>query len=149
MTEHLTGFPVVIEQVVAWGEMDSFQHLNNVIYFRYFENARIEYMRRMDWFEYQKQTGIGPILAATQARFRRAVTYPDKLLVATRIIAMGKDRFTMDYRIVSTSQNDVVTFGDGVVVTYHYPEGKKVLVPDELRHRIERIEGRQFDKGEE
>jgi acyl-CoA thioester hydrolase len=144
MHELVAGFPVVVEQYVAWGEMDSFQHLNNVVYFRYFENARIEYLQRMDWFEYQKSTGIGPILASTQARFRRAVTHPDKLLVATRISAMSEDRFTMDYRIVSTKLSEMVTHGEGVVVTYNYVENRKVPIPQELRRRIEQIEGKPF-----
>ena len=28
---------------VAWGEQDAFGHLNNVVYFRYFENVRMYY----------------------------------------------------------------------------------------------------------
>ena len=39
-------YPVVIEIPVAWGEMDAFQHLNNIVYFRYFESARIAYFER-------------------------------------------------------------------------------------------------------
>jgi acyl-CoA thioester hydrolase len=140
MQNHLAGFPIIIEQTVAWGEMDSFQHVNNVAYFRYFENARIEFLRRVDWFAFQEQTGVGPIMASTQARFRRAVTYPDQLLVGTRVSAMGEDRITMDYRIVSTKSGELVTIGEGVVVTYHYLEQRKVPIPEELRRRIERLE---------
>ncbi len=33
----LASFPVVFEQVVDWGDMDGFAHVNNVVYFRYFE----------------------------------------------------------------------------------------------------------------
>ena len=72
----LPGFPVVVEQAVVWGDMDSYRHVNNVVYFRYFENARLEYFRRLDWFALEEQTGVGPILAATQARFRKPLTYP-------------------------------------------------------------------------
>ena len=66
--ELLAGFPVVVEQAVAWGDMDSYQHVNNVVYFRYFENARLEYFRRLDWFEFEKETGVSPILASTRKR---------------------------------------------------------------------------------
>ena len=80
----LAGFPVIVEQNVIWGDMDAYQHVNNVVYFRYFENARLEYIRRLDWFAYEEATGIGPILAATQARFRRALTYPDTIAIGAR-----------------------------------------------------------------
>ena len=39
--KQLENYPVVIEIPVAWGDMDAFQHVNNVAYFRYFESARI------------------------------------------------------------------------------------------------------------
>ena len=61
----LAGFPVVVRQAVVWGEMDAYRHVNNVVYFRYFENARLEYFRRLGWFEFERETGVGPILAAT------------------------------------------------------------------------------------
>src|SRR5437868_8892011 len=93
----LAGFPVTVDLPVVWGEMDSYRHVNNVVYFRYFETARREYFRRLDWFGYEKETGIGPILAATQARYRKPLTYPDTTSVAARIAALDIDRFTMDY----------------------------------------------------
>src|ERR1051325_9255079 len=108
MTEAiLAGFPVVIELPVVWGEMDSYRHVNNVVYFRYFESARLEYFRRLDWFAYEKQTGVGPILAATQARFRRALTYPDTISVGARVSAIGDDRFTMEHLLVSHAHGAV------------------------------------------
>ena len=124
--ELLAGFPVVVVQPVVWGEMDAYQHVNNVVYFRYFENARLEYFRRLDWFEYERQTGIGPILQATQARFRRALAYPDTISVGARVVALAEDRFTLDHLIVSHRQGAAVTEGQGTVVTYHHAEGRKV-----------------------
>ena len=47
----LVGYPVVVELPVAWGEMDSYHHVNNVVYFRYLENARLEYFRRLPRFQ--------------------------------------------------------------------------------------------------
>ncbi len=44
----LKGFPVVVEITVAWGEMDALKHVNNVVYFRYFENARIAYFEKVE-----------------------------------------------------------------------------------------------------
>src|SRR5439155_24535834 len=136
----LAGFPVIVELPVVWGEMDSYRHVNNVVYFRYFESARLEYFRRLDWFEYEKETGIGPILAATQARYRRPLTYPDTISVGARVSALGADRCTMDYLLVSHRLEAVAAEGHGTIVTFHYLEGKKVPMPEELRRRIEQLE---------
>jgi acyl-CoA thioester hydrolase len=136
----LATYPVVIELPVVWGEMDAYRHVNNVVYFRYFESVRVEYCRHLNWFEYERETGIGPILASIQARFRRPLTYPDRISVGARVIAIDKDRFTVDHIVVSHQQNAVTTEGHGVVVSYNHIEGKKVLLPEEIRRRITELE---------
>lgn len=138
--ELLKGYPVVVVQEVIWGDMDAYQHVNNVVYFRYFENARLEYLQRMRWPEYEDATGIGPILAATQARFRRPLTYPDTIAIGARLLSMGDDRFDLAHRIVSRQLGQVATEGQGTIVSYHYAQGKKVPLPEELKERIRLLE---------
>jgi acyl-CoA thioester hydrolase len=140
IAELLQGFPVIVVQNVIWGEMDAYEHVNNVVYFRYFENSRLEYFRRLDWFTLEKETGIGPILATTQARFRRALTYPDTIAIGARLKEIGHDRFSLAHRIISRSQGQIVTEGEGTIVTYDHPRQQKVPMPDELRRRITQLE---------
>src|SRR3954470_5208453 len=139
-SELLTDYPVVVELPVVWGEMDSYRHVNNAVYFRYFETARLEYFRRLGWFEYEAETGVGPILQATSARFRRPLTYPDTIWVAARVTDVQEDRFTMEHRLVSRKLAAVAAEGTGTVVTYHYGRGAKTPVPEELRRRITELE---------
>ena len=101
MHDLLAGYPVIIEIPVAWGEMDAFQHVNNIVYFRYFESARITYFERTGLIAYMEQNGIGPILASTQCKFKFPLTYPDTVRVGVRVGDLGEDRFTMYYRVVS------------------------------------------------
>lgn len=136
----LSGFRVVTDQPVAWGDMDAFGHVNNVVYFRYFENARVEYFRRIGWWEYLEETGVGPIVASTQARFRRPVKYPDTLGAGAKVVSFGTDRFTIRHVLVSRTTGELVTEGDAVVVTIDYRANAKVPIPDELRKRIEELE---------
>jgi acyl-CoA thioester hydrolase len=144
----LVGFPVVVEQAVVWGEMDSYRHVNNVVYFRYFENARLEYFRRLNWFDFERDTGIGPILAATQARFRKPLTYPDTVQITARVASLGEDRFTLEHRVFSRRLQAIVAEGEGTVVTFHYARGEKVPIPEELRRRITELEASANHKPE-
>jgi acyl-CoA thioester hydrolase len=136
----VAGFPVVVELPVVWGEMDSYRHVNNVVYFRWMETARVEYCRALDWFEFERQTGVGPILQATQARFRKPLTYPDRVLVTARMLSLGEDRFTVEHRVVSRNLQAVAAEGQGTIVTFDYAQGKKVPIPAELRRRIDQLE---------
>jgi len=144
MQELLSEYPVVIQIPVAWGEMDAFQHVNNIVYFRYFESARIAYLERMSFMEIMEQTGVGPILAATSCRFRKALTFPDTLSVGARVAEIGPDRLTMRYRVVSHKLQAVAAEGEGTLVAYDYQGGRKTTLPDAVRQHIEDIEGTSF-----
>ena len=95
MEKDLAGYPVVVETPVAWGEMDAFGHVNNIVYFRYFETARIAYFARLDVPEFLGRDPTGPILAETTCRFRAALAYPDTVSVGARVANVGEDRFVM------------------------------------------------------
>lgn len=140
LDELSAGYPVVVRQAVVWGEMDSYRHVNNVVYFRYFENARLEYCRRLGWSDFERETGIGPILASTQARFHRALTYPDTIAITASLGTLGDDRFTVVHRIFSERLGEVATEGEGTLVSFHYGRGEKVPLPEELRRRIAELE---------
>ena len=141
MENLMNGYPVVIEVPVAWGEMDAFGHLNNIVYFRYFESARIAYFYKLDLIDMMTKTGIGPILASTSCRFKIPLTYPDKVLIGAKVASIEEDRFTMGYCVFSTNHRKVAAEGDGLIVTLNYRESKKVQIPGELRQRILDLEG--------
>ena len=73
----LGQWPVTIELPVQWGDMDAFQHVNNVVYLRWFESARIEYADRMGLSAMMAAHRIGPILAAVKCNYRRPVTHDE------------------------------------------------------------------------
>lgn len=139
-TAALHGFAVVIEVPVAWGEMDAFAHVNNIVYFRWFESARIAYFDRVGFREPQENDGIGPILASTQCRFRRPLSYPDTVLVGARVTELGADRFTMEYRVVSRSAEALAAEGNGIVVAYDYQAAAKAALPAAVVERIREID---------
>ena len=49
-------YPVSIVIPVAWGDMDAFQHVNNVTYGRWLESARIAYFRRIGFMSQSYKT---------------------------------------------------------------------------------------------
>ena len=136
MNDLLKGFPAVIQIPVWWGEMDAFQHVNNAVYARYFESARIAYLERSGFIELRERTGIGPILAATSIRFRKPLTYPDTVSVGARIKTIAEDRFTMEYRLVSHKLEAVAAEGEGTLVAYDYRNLCKATLPAEVRRGI-------------
>ncbi len=136
MKELISAYPVVIEIPIAWGDMDAFQHVNNVVYFKHFESARISYFEKIDFLEVMNRTGIGPILASTQCRYKIPLTYPDHVTVGARVDTIEKDRFIMKYAVISHKLKKIAALGEGVLVTFDYQNNKKAFIPDEIRKRI-------------
>jgi acyl-CoA thioester hydrolase len=136
----LSDYPVVVEIPVAWGDMDYFRHVNNIVFFRYFESARIEYLERIGFREIGEGSPVGPILSATGCRFRRPLTWPDVVRVGARVTGIGADRFDMEYRLVSSAQDAIAAEGTGTLVAFDYQANRKVPLPAEVRAAIERLQ---------
>jgi acyl-CoA thioester hydrolase len=136
MKELISTYPVVIEIPIAWGDMDAFQHVNNKVYFKHFESARILYFEKIGFLEVMNKTNIGPILASTQCRYKIPLTYPDHVTVGARVETIEKDRFIMKYAVISHKFKKIAALGDGVLVTFDYQNNIKALIPDEIRKRI-------------
>lgn len=144
MSNLLSDFPVLIELPVVWGEMDAYGHVNNIIYFRYFESVRIAYFERMEFMELKKTTGVGPILAQISCRFKIPLSYPDYVKVGARVPSINSDRFTLEYKMISKKHQSVAATGDSLIVCFNYLENKKVALPDDLIKKIREIENKSY-----
>ncbi|WP_426416579.1 acyl-CoA thioesterase [Aestuariirhabdus sp. LZHN29] len=133
-------FPVEIEQNVVWGDMDAFQHVNNRVYFRYFEDARMAYFERAGVMETMASSGKGPILGSTQCKYRAPLTYPDSIRISTRIESISADRFVMRYRVWSEELDCVAAEGEGTIVYFDYQAGGKCSLPQSVRQALMDIE---------
>ncbi|HIB64672.1 MAG TPA: acyl-CoA thioesterase, partial [Phycisphaerales bacterium] len=114
-------------------------HVNNVVYFRYFESARIDYFKEIADGEFFS-SGFKPILAKTECSYLRPVVFPDTLEIDSAVSRLGSSSLTMSYRVVSRRQGDVVAEGAAVVVNVDPETGKSRPLPAEMRARIEKLQ---------
>ncbi|MFO0860997.1 MAG: thioesterase family protein [Phycisphaerales bacterium] len=125
-----------IEIPIAWGEMDALGHVNNVVFFRYLETARIDFLRKAGCHALRDQLGVGFILQWVETRFRQPLVFPDTIRVDTRLLSVEPDRFTLAHAVVSTKSNQVAAIGRGTIVTYDYRAEQKVPMPDAIRRAL-------------
>jgi acyl-CoA thioester hydrolase len=142
--EPLAGYPVVLSVPVQWGDQDAFQHVNNTVYFRWCESARIAYIERIGLSELMVHERIGPILAAIACNFRRPLTYPDTVRVGARITRLGRSSLTMEHRVVSEGEGDVAADAESTLVVFDYARQASHAIPDAVRAAISAFEGRSF-----
>ncbi|MFN8577805.1 MAG: thioesterase family protein [Candidatus Sericytochromatia bacterium] len=136
----LNDYKVIINFPLVWGEMDTFNHINNVNYIRYFESSRIKYFELIDYFKLIEEKNIGPILASISCKYKAPLKYPDIIYVGSKIYKMSNDRFWMKYAIASKKLCTITTEGDSVLVSYDYNSNKKIDLPESIRLKIMEID---------
>lgn len=145
MDHTIAGFPVVVAVPVWWGDQDALGHVNNTVFLRWFESARIAYCDRVGLEGPSENTQIGPILASITCNFRRQVAFPDSVLVGARVTRIGRSSLEIEHIVVSESQSATAAEGSSVVVAFDYSANRSHPVPAPVRQAIEALEGKSFE----
>ncbi len=119
---------------VQWGDMDALHHVNNTVYFKYVETARIEMFG--DWLFEMRETKLGPILAFTDCQFLKAIVYPDTITVWTRIKEIKNTSISMEHEIISENLGICAKI-NAVLVNFDFENNCKKNFTDSIRKRLE------------
>ena len=132
----LAHYPVIHHQPIHWGEMDAFNHLNNVVYYRYAESARIAYLQKLGMFDGSMVT----MLAQSSCQYLSPVTYPDTLLLGVRCQRLGTTSIVMEYSYYSGMQQKIVATAEAVIVRLDSAGEQKLAWTEDERARLLRLE---------
>ena len=130
-------YPIILFQDVIWNDMDAFQHVNNTVYFRYFEDARWEFFNRIGVNEYKAKHNIGPILAATNCDFKLPLTFPDRVHIGARYTVPSPKKINMEYAVYSEKLDGIAAEGESLLVYYDYSQSRSCEIPSDVLDRIE------------
>jgi acyl-CoA thioester hydrolase len=146
-TDHsdLSEFPLVIEIPLLWGDQDSFGHVNNTVYLRWCETARVDYLIRVGLWQMLDRERVGPILAAISCDYRKPLNFPDTVRVGTRVTRIGNSSFRMEHRVISRGLGVLAAEVNSTLVVLDYSKNKPVPMPVDVRKAIEEIEGKVFE----
>lgn len=139
--EQLAQYPIRFSIPVQWGDQDSFGHVNNLLYLRWCESARIQYLVEIGLWQMYVQERVGPILASIQCNYRQPVVFPDQVHTGAKVTRVGNSSFQMDHLIVSEAQG-VVADASSTLVVYDYKRASSCPIPDDVREQIRKIEAR-------
>lgn len=103
---------------VRWGDLDAQNHVNNTVYFRYFEEARAQLFRQAGPPVAGNKVGI---LAHASCDFIRPVLYPATVCVGLVPTHVGRSSLHFDAFITCQDNPDVM-----------YAKGKNIIVGTEI-----------------
>ena len=143
MQELLKEFPSVIKLPVQWGEMDAAKHVNNSVYIRWGESARIAYFDKMN-LDNSFTEQIGPILGWQDCKYIFPVTYPDTISIGVKTVEIKADRFFVECHMFSHKHQRIVAINKNSIIAYDYHNLKKAQLPKEWIQKISELEGKTF-----
>lgn len=133
-------FPVKLKLRLDWSELDQFGHVNNVMYFKYFQSARVNYWETLKMNNLFAENRIAPILASVKCDFIKPLHYPGEIWVLSKMEYIGNTSFGLDHRIIS-DKNEVVAEGHDILVWYDYQQNTKIPFPEKYLNSIKQLEG--------
>jgi acyl-CoA thioester hydrolase len=139
----LNEFPIKIPIIVAWGEMDAYAHVNNAVYFKYFESAQVKYFDALGLNDSLQAAGLRIVIHKISCTYMIPITYPDNLQVGARITDIQDDMIFFEFFILSEKRG-LSAFGESTMVVFNFKNAKKVNVPDELVTAIKKLENKNL-----
>jgi acyl-CoA thioester hydrolase len=120
---------------IRWGDMDAFGHVNNTVYFRYMEQARI------NWFTDSLGTlgdgGNGPVLINAGCTFLRQLRHPGNIDVYIFVGTVGRSSMETTYSLQRSDEPGVVVAeGAAKVVWVSFADQKSMALPEHIRDRL-------------
>ena len=144
MTNNRKGYSVT-KISVQWGEMDAFNHVNNVMYIRWCETGRISLFREIwgdkgiNMKEILEGNGVGPILVNFNINYRLPLTYPDEVIIHTQVSQIGNTSFKLKQALFSKKLgNTLVADATSVVVMVNYKTGAKFSLNQKIKSALEK-----------
>jgi acyl-CoA thioester hydrolase len=130
MSQHDAPF-FSCEMPVRWGDLDAYGHINNTLYFRYFEEARFQWMLAKGL---PLKTDTHPVVVTIGCTFLRPIFHPETLRIDIDISEPGRSSFMMTYKVYTLSDmSSHAAEGYSKIVWVSSSTGKSVPLPAVVR----------------
>ena len=132
----LQGWSMV--QRVRFGDLDAMQHMNNVEFLRFFETARIDYLKQLDPAHNPgERSQFGWIFAECHIAYRAPAFYDEEIRTWIRPSELKRSSLKLAFEMRSEGDGRLIADGYGVLVGYDYEAGTAQPIPDAVRAQVE------------
>jgi acyl-CoA thioester hydrolase len=117
---------------IRFGDLDAMRHLNNVVFLRYFETARINYLNSIseDHDPVNRDHGFGMIFASCHIDYRSPGNFDEDVDVRVRPAEIGTKSLKLEFEMRVGER--LLAEGYGVLVGYDYANQRSAVLPEAL-----------------
>ncbi len=118
---------------IRFADIDIMGHVNNAVYFSYFEITRMHYFKHMldrewDW----NKDGI--ILLKNEIEYKRPVLLTDSPKIRMKVDHIGNKSFTLSYEL--TVDGNICCIGKSILVGYDNSNQRAISIPEQMKDEL-------------
>ena len=125
---HVTTIPM------RWGDMDAYGHVNNTVYFRFMEQARVEWCEEVG--VEVRPGGLGPVIINASCTFLIPINYPATVVLRMYAGEPGRSSVMTWYELGVEGDERIYAEGSSKVVWMDPRTGKSVPLPEDIRAKV-------------
>ena len=120
---------------VRWGDMDALGHVNNAMYFRYMESARVAYLSKIGILLGHENESF--VLANTMCNFILPTSFPANLTIETYVSKLGNSSVDFIHKFMK-HDNEMVAVGLATAVWVNLIKNKAIALPKSIKEKLNR-----------
>ncbi len=120
---------------IRWTDMDSHRHVNNGNYFHYMTELRHDLLLK----PFLPNRAANFFLVNIGCTFKRALAYPDQVLIKQYLTGIGKSSFSLLFEFYDV-ENNLTSVGDATLVSVDAHTNKVIPIPESIQAILPFIE---------
>lgn len=139
----MEGFNHSLNQIVEFHEVDMLGVCNNAVYFNYFENARIKYVKDLKKKYNLKELLEGNsffIMVHNNCDYLQSAHLDDELIIFTKIDFVKNTSFGFKHLVYKKEIDKIIAKGGGVVVHIDKSTQTPIPLPQEFYDAVQNFE---------
>ena len=121
-----------------WSDNDIYGHVNNVVYYSYFDTAANHYLINEGGLDINNSPVIG-FVVNSGCNYHSAIAYPDKIESGLRVDRLGNSSVQYGVAIFKEGEEKAAANGHFVHVFVDRKTNKPVSIPTEIRQALHAI----------
>jgi len=128
---------------IRFRDLDALGHVNNAVYFTYFEIARSAYFKAVHGRQYNVED-FAIVLTEASCHYRSPAFFGEPLIAEVATIAIRSRSFELRYRILAGETRRLVAEGRSVQLAYDHRTKRTIALSPTFRREVEAFEGRKI-----
>ena len=129
-------FTYFLTENTRWGDSDAMGHINNVLYARYYESARVAYLDELLELQFAGKVPSGVILADMKIAYLQQLHHPVTMQIGARVSRLGGSSMHLDAAVFVEGNDQPISTSRATLVWFDYAENKTIKIPQDVRQTI-------------